>query len=163
MYNLTKKKSQYLDVKFRNRKSTLLAFLRFSVAVVQESRAIDAAVGDAAGPDQHAVACAAAEITSAAHRAVVFPFGAPKLQTQPKAGRKVGSAEVTDEGHLIGAGEQDLHAHVETDLTIRHGGGAGHATGETAAEGAPTLALRVGTAPLYWKRVTEADKETKTD
>lgn len=151
MYNLTKKRSKYLDVKFRNRKLTLLAFLRSSVTVVQESRAVDAAVGDAAGPDQHAVARAAAEITSSAHTAVVFPFWAPELQTQPKARRKVGSAKVTDEGHLIGAGEQDLHAHVETDLTIGCGGGASHATGKTttATEGAPALALRVGTTPFY--------------
>lgn len=123
------------------------------MTVAQKSRAVDAAVGDAAWPNQHAVARSAAEIAASAHRAVVLPFWAPELQTQPKAGRKVGSTEVTDEGHLIGAAEQDLHAHVETDLTVRHGYGAGHVTGETATatEGAPALALRVGTTPFYLK------------
>lgn len=111
------------------------------MTIVQKSRAVDAAVGDAARPNQHAAARSAAEITPSAHRAIVFPFWAPELQTQPKAGRKVGSTEVADEGHLIGAAEQDLHAHVETDLAVR--------PGEGASQGAPALAVRVGTTPVH--------------
>lgn len=124
------------------------------MSVVQKPGAVDAAVGDAAGPDQHAVARSAAEITSCAHGAVVLPFWAPELQTQPKARSKVGGAEVTDEGHLIGAAEQDLHAHVEADLTVR----------ETAAA-APALALRVGTTPLCLesRRPTKKQRPIRTD
>lgn len=144
-----------MEVKFINRKSTLLGFLRSSLTVVQKLRAVDAAVGDAAWPDQHAVARSAAEITSPAYRAIVLPFWAPELQTQPKARRKVGSTEVTDQGHLIGAAEQDLHAHVETDLTMRHA--TGEPASATAGEGAPALALRVGTTPFCGGRQRNKD------
>lgn len=136
---MQRKKEKKLHVKSINMKSGLLGFLRSSLAVVQKSRAVDAAVGDAAGPDQHAVARSAAEIAPSAHRAVVLPFWAPELQTQPDSRREVGGSEVPDGGHLVGAAEQDLHAHVETDLTVRRA---------APAEGAPALALRAGATPF---------------
>lgn len=114
---------KHLDVTFINRKSTRLGFLGPSMTVVQQSGTVDPSVGDAAGPNQHAVAGSAAEITPSSHGAVVFPFGTPQLQTQPKARRKVRRTDVTEEGHVVGAGEQDLHAHVEANLTFRPGRG----------------------------------------
>lgn len=94
------------------------------------------------------MAGSAAEITPAAHGAIVFPFWAAELQAQPEAGRKVGGAQVTDGRHLVGAAEQHLHAYVETDLAVGRGYGAARVTGATAADGAPALALRVGTTPF---------------
>lgn len=117
------------------------------MTIIQQSGTVDPSVGNAAGPNHHAVAGSAAEITTSSHGAVVFPFWALELQTQPKAWRKVRRTEVTQERHLVGAGEQDLHAHVETDLTVRHGRGPG-----CVAEGAPALALKAGMTPFIWKK-----------
>lgn len=123
------------------------------MTVIQQSGTVDPSVGDAAGPNHHTVAGSAAEITPSSHGAVVFPFWALELQTQPKAWRKVRRTEVTQERHLVGAGEQDLHAHMETDLTVGHGRGVAGKT-DTATEGAPALALRVGMTPFMWKKKT---------
>ena len=147
MHNVPPKKSKGLDVESINRKPSLLGFLRPSVAVAYEPRAADAAVGDAAWPDQHAVARSAAEITASSHRAVVLPLGAAELQTQPEAGRKVGSTQVADEGRLTGAAEQDLHAHVQAHLSVRRRRRARRVTQETG-EAAPALAPGVGSTPF---------------
>lgn len=124
------------------------------MTVIQQSGTVDPSVGDAAGPNHHAVAGSAAEIASSSHGAVVFPFWALELQTQPKALRKVRRTEVTQGRHLVGAGEQDLHAHVETDLTVGHRRGPGCVAGKTeaATEGAPALPLRVGMTPFRWEK-----------
>lgn len=139
-------------------KSSLLGFLRSSL--VQKSRAVDAAVGDAAGPDQHAVARWAAEIASSTHRAIVLPFRAPELQAQPGSWCEVGGTQVPDGSHLVGAAEQDLHARAETHLTVRRAG---------PAEGTPALALRVGTVPFFifisnesWRRERKSDEKRST-
>lgn len=92
-----------------------------SAVFIHQACTVDATVGDAAGTDQHAVACSTAEVTAAAHGAIILAFGAPELKTQPKAWGKVRCAQVTDERHLVGTGEQDLHAHVETDLSVTAG------------------------------------------
>lgn len=106
-------------------------------------------VGDAAGTDKHAVAGAAGEVAAAANRAVVLALWASELQTQPKAWGKVCRAQVTDERHLVGTAQQDLHAHVEAHLAVRAGRGAGSCcaprnAAATTAESAPAPAVRVG-------------------
>lgn len=125
------------------------------MTVIQQSGTVDPSVGDAAGPNHHAMAGPAAEITPSSHGAVVFPFWALELQTQPKAWRKVRRAEVTQERHLVGAGEQDLHTHVETDVNVGHRRGPGCVAWktDTAAEGAPALPLRVGMTPFSWENI----------
>lgn len=87
------------------------------------------------------------EITTATYRAIVLPFRASELQTQPKTRGEICHTHVTDERHLIGAAEQDLHAHMETNLSIRPGCGPCRVTKETdtTTTGAPAPALRVGT------------------
>lgn len=92
------------------------------------------------------------EVTAAAHRAIILALRASKLQSKPKARGKVRCAEVTDERHLIGTSEQDLHAHVEAHLSVRAGQGAGPSCAprntDTAAEGAPAPTVRSGTTPF---------------
>lgn len=61
------------------------------------------------------------EVAAATHRAVILSLGASELQTKPKSRGKVRCAQVTDECHLIGTVQQDLHAHVEADLSVRDG------------------------------------------
>lgn len=125
--------------------------LQSLAAFIHQPWAVDAAVRNAAGTHQHAVAGSAGEVTPAAHRAVVLPLGAPELQPQPKPRGKVRRAQVTDEGHLVGAAEQDLHPHVEAHLSVRAGRGAGPrcAPGD-AAEGAPASAVRVGATSSFF-------------
>lgn len=131
-----------------------------SAGVAQQPGAVDAAVGDAAGPDQHPVGGPAAEVAPPPHRAVVFPLRAAQLQTQPEARRKFCRAEVTDGRHLVGAAEQDLHAHVEADPAVA--GRRRAVTGETAAsaEGGPALALRAGATPFIWRQIKKQEQES---
>ncbi len=94
------------------------------------------------------------EVTAAAHRAIILALGASELQTQPKARGKVRCAQVTDERHLIGTAEQDLHAHMEADLSVRAGQGARPCrapgnTADTTAEGAPAPTVRVRTTSSF--------------
>lgn len=98
-------------------------FLQSLAVLINQSGTVDAAVGHTARASQHAVARSTGEITTAAYRAIVLPFRASELQTQPKTRGEVCRTHVTDERHLIGAAEQDLHAHMETNLSIRPGCG----------------------------------------
>lgn len=139
-----RKRVQPWDVELLSRKS-LLGFLGSSGAVAQETRAVDPAVGDPAGPHQHAVAGSAAEEAPAPHGPVVPALGAAQLQAQPEPGSEGGRAQVAHPGHLVGAAQQDLHAHVETHLTVRRGDGGQRVAVETAPA---LLALRAGTAPF---------------
>lgn len=122
-----------------------------AAALVHQARAVDAAVGDAAGPNQHAVSGSTGEVTAAPYRAVVPAFRAAELQSEPETRGKVRHAQVTDERHLVGAAEQNLHANSETDLSIRDGRWTGprRAARKSTAEGAPAPTLRVGTAPVF--------------
>lgn len=128
-----------------------------AAALVHQARAVDAAVGDAAGPNQHAVSGSTGEVTAARYRAVVPAFGAAELQSEPESRGKVRRAQVTDERHLVGAAEQNLHADSETDLSVRDGRWAGprRAAGKSSAEGAPAPTLRVGTAPVFSIRMQQ--------
>lgn len=94
------------------------------------------------------MARSAGEVTAPANRSVILSLWASELQTQPKAQSKVRCAKVTDDGHLIGTAEQDLHAHVEADLSVTTGRRAGPCIAskntDTTAEGAPAPMVRVG-------------------
>lgn len=74
-----------------------------STVFIHQPRPVDAAVGDAAGTDQDAVAGAAGEVAAAADGAVVLSLGTSQLQAEPKAQGEVGRAQVADESHLVGA------------------------------------------------------------
>lgn len=93
------------------------------------------------------------EVTAAAHRAIILALGASEFQTQPKAWGKVCCAQVTDERHLVGTAEQNLHANMEGDLSVRAGQGAGPCCApwdtHTTAEGAPAPTVRVGTTSVF--------------
>lgn len=94
------------------------------------------------------------EVAAASHRAVILALGASELQTQPQARGKVRCAQVTDERHLIGTVQQDLHAHMETDLSVRARQGGGPCrvprSGATAStESAPATSVRSGTTPFF--------------
>lgn len=121
---------------------------------MNQSGTVDAAVGHTARASQHAVARSTGEITMAPYRAIVLPFRASELQTQPKARGEICRTHVTDERHLIGAAEQDLHPHMETNLSIRPGRGPCRITKEpdTTAAGAPAPALRVGMTSSWKQR-----------
>lgn len=97
---------------------TTCQFLQFSAVFVHQTCSVDAAVCDTAGPDQHAVTLAAAEVAAAPHRAIVLAPGAAQLQSEPNARGKVRCAEVANECHLVGAAQQDLHAQVEANLPV---------------------------------------------
>jgi len=104
--------------------------------LVHQAGPVEAPVGDAAGPDQHPVPGPTAEVAPPPHRAVVLPLGAAQLQAQPEPRGEVRGAQVADGGHVVGAGEQDLHAHVEADLLGgRRGGGAQRGGGPWCAPG----------------------------
>lgn len=108
---------------------------------------VDATVGDAAGPDQHAIAGPTREVAVAAHRPVVLPLWASKLQPQPEPRGKVRDSQEADERHLVGAGQEDLHAHMKTHLAVRAGRQTGpcHASRKSstaATQGAPATAVR---------------------
>lgn len=118
-----------------------------SAAFIHQARAVDAAVGDAAGTHQHAVAGPTGEVAPAANATVILAFRAPELQTQPKARSKVRRAQVADGRHLVGAAEEDLHAHLEANLSVRGGGGASRNSTATAAEAAPAATVRIGATP----------------
>lgn len=94
------------------------------------------------------------EVTAAAHRAIILALGASEFQTQPKAWGKVCCAQVTDERHLVGTAEQNLHANMEGDLSVRAGQGAGPCCApwdtHTTAEGAPAPTVRVGTTSVFF-------------
>lgn len=143
-------------------------FPPFSTVFVHQAWTVDAAVGDAAGTDQHAVSWPAGEVAAAANRAVILALRASELQTQPKARGKVCRAQVTDERHLISTAQQDLHAHMEADLAVRAGRGAGPCcaprnTAATTAEGAPAPAVRVGATSFFfffWMNCGSTGKNT---
>lgn len=126
---------------------------RSSAAFIYQARTVDATVGDAAGTNQNTVARSTGEVTAATYRAIILPLGATKLQTQPKAWGKVCCAQVTDQRHLVGAAEQDLHAHVEANLPVRDGRGAGPCRAprktDTTAKRVPAPPLRVGTTSSF--------------
>lgn len=65
------------------------------------------------------MARATSEVAAATHRPIILALGASELQTQPKSRGKVCCAQVTDEGHFVGTAQQDLHPHVEADLSVR--------------------------------------------
>lgn len=125
--------------KMKRNKRPSVAALRHQVG------AADAAVGDAAGPHQHAVPGPTDEVAAARHGAVVATFGAPQLQSQPESRPEVGGAQVANHRHLVGAAEQHLHADPESDLlAIRWTCGVAQ---EPVAQGAAAPSLGVGATP----------------
>lgn len=94
------------------------------------------------------------EVMAAAHRAIILALGASEFQTQPKAWGKVCCAQVTDECHLVGTAEQNLHANMEADLSVRAGQGSRPCCAprdtDTTAEGAPAPTVRVGTTSVFF-------------
>lgn len=139
---------------------SLLRFQQFSAAFVHQAGTVDAAVGDTAGANQHAKPGSAGEVTASAYGAVVLALGAPELQTQPKTWSEVCCAQVTNESHLIGTAEQDLHTDVETNWAVADGRGAGPRHGprraDANAEGAPVATFRVGATSFFtWDELRE--------
>lgn len=107
--------------------------------------AADAAVGDPAGPHQHAMPGPADKVATARHGAIVATFGAPQLQSQPESRPEVGGAQVANHRHLVSAAEQHLHADPEADLLATRGGR--RAAREPPSEGAAAPSLGVGATP----------------
>ena len=105
------------------------------------------------------------EVMAAAHRAIILALGASEFQTQPKAWGKVCCAQVTDECHLVGTAEQNLHANMEADLSVRARQGSRPCCAprdtDTTAEGAPAPTVRVGTTSVFFFSNVEWEQREK--
>lgn len=144
-------------------KTCLLRFQQSSAAFAHQARTVDATVGNTAGANQHAVPGSTGEVTAATYGAIILALRASELQTQPKTWSEVCCAQVTNESHLIGTAEQDLHADMETNLSVADGRGAGprhsHRRTDANAEGAPVSTFRVGATSFLCEMNWESTEE----